>query len=330
MSNREIPLLVVSCDKYSDLWEPFFSVFWKRWPDCPYAVYLGSNQKTFGHDRVKPIIIGEDVTWSSNVLKMLDILNSSHVIIMLDDFLVQQPVNTQHVEHLVSTAIRRNVDCLRLGDANLHRNPQGVQNDYSKDVSLCAPSESVPDETGIGIIVGGTPYRVSTQISLWKVETLRKYLLPGFNAWQFEEIGSQLSDLNNDQFWSVWEPVIVYDHGVEKGKWKPEGLLICSEAGVEVDLSLRGVFDEKELRVHYLASRRGRELYEIKSSAIEKFLKGCRLEALRSALNYAIKMPSDVGIWGVIIFGLLGRNPLLWLKRRYILMKSVRYGKQVR
>ena len=33
-------ILILSCDKFSDLWKPFFDLFWKYWPDCPYNVYL--------------------------------------------------------------------------------------------------------------------------------------------------------------------------------------------------------------------------------------------------------------------------------------------------
>jgi len=36
-------ILIPSCDKYSDLWRPFFTLFWRHWPDCPFPVYLGSN-----------------------------------------------------------------------------------------------------------------------------------------------------------------------------------------------------------------------------------------------------------------------------------------------
>jgi hypothetical protein len=30
-----IAIPVVSCDKYSDLWQPFFALFDRFWPDCP-------------------------------------------------------------------------------------------------------------------------------------------------------------------------------------------------------------------------------------------------------------------------------------------------------
>ncbi len=45
-TNSELAILVCSCDKYADVWEPFFKLFFKFWPDCPYPIYLLSNYLT--------------------------------------------------------------------------------------------------------------------------------------------------------------------------------------------------------------------------------------------------------------------------------------------
>ena len=37
---NKFAILIVSCDKYSDLWDPFFKLFFKFWPDCPFNIYL--------------------------------------------------------------------------------------------------------------------------------------------------------------------------------------------------------------------------------------------------------------------------------------------------
>lgn len=67
----ETSILIPSCDKYSDLWIPFFTLFWQHWPDCPFPVYLGSNEEVFEHPKVKNILVGPDKDWTSGVRKML-------------------------------------------------------------------------------------------------------------------------------------------------------------------------------------------------------------------------------------------------------------------
>jgi hypothetical protein len=67
----DISVLVVSCDAYQDLWKPFFSCFFKFWPDCPFPVYLGANFKKYEDDRVQTILIGQDLDYSTNLLMML-------------------------------------------------------------------------------------------------------------------------------------------------------------------------------------------------------------------------------------------------------------------
>ena len=56
MSERhQSAVLILSCDKYADIWTTFFAFFFKYWPDCPFTIYLASNEKQFEHDRVVTI-----------------------------------------------------------------------------------------------------------------------------------------------------------------------------------------------------------------------------------------------------------------------------------
>ena len=322
----KIPLLVVSCDKYSDLWLPFFSLFWKRWGDCPYSVFLGSNEKTYNHASVNPIKIGIDTTWAGNLVRMLDSLNASYVLLFLDDFLIQQPVNTPLVEKLVSIAIENEIGCLRLGDSSLfHPARQAFLRNRVGQTLSSALSLPVPDFPDLGIITPGTPYRVSTQVGVWRTETLRHLLLPRFNIWQFEEIGTQLSVTLPDQFWSVRKPAIVYDHGVEKGKWKPEGVAICREAGVKLDIEARSAFTEQGLQAHYLSCEAQWHLYQIKCWSMENFLLGRRSEGLQHGLQYLKSKPLSVQMWAIILLGLVGRKPISWLKSLHFAIKVFGY-----
>lgn len=295
----DISILVVSCDRYADLWSPFFGIFWQRWPDCPYPVYLGSNQKPYLDDRVNSITVGEDLSWATGVRRMLDQIGSSHVILFLEDFLIQRPVDTTAVVDLVLTAVTTRVACLRL-------TPQPP------------PSLPICGRPGLGIIAPGDLYRVSTQVAVWRVDTLRSLLVPGFSAWDFELTGSLMSNDLPDQFWGVWEPAITYRHGVELGKWLPLGLSICSEAGVSVDLAARPVLTDEEIAARVVAAHWTDHWNGLKYGAIAHFLAGHRVEGMKLAVRYMRQKPCAGQLWGILVFGVLGPRPLGWIRKWYL------------
>jgi hypothetical protein len=237
---------------------------------------------------------------------MLDRLRADYVILFLEDFLIKCPVDTVLVDRLIRIAIERQVGCLRLA-ALL---PLAVP-----------PTRPLVEFPGLGIIEPGDPYRVTAQAAVWRVETLRYLLVPGFNAWEFEAIGTQLSEGMPDLFWGLYEPAIVYDHGVEKGKWKPEGLAICWEAGVQVDLGTRAAFTEEELSDHYSTIAFNSQCYVSKRNAISEFRRGRRLIGLRCALHHLVNEPLSIKSWAILLFGLLGPKPIAWLQKQHLRRK---------
>ena len=49
---NSIPLIVSSCDKCSDLWQPFFWLLKKHWVGFDRKVYLCTDSKTFGYEGI--------------------------------------------------------------------------------------------------------------------------------------------------------------------------------------------------------------------------------------------------------------------------------------
>ena len=94
---QKFAVLVVSCDKYSDLWNPFFYFFKKHWPDCPYDIYLGSNTIDFKKDGIKMLFSGKDIDWSNSTMKIVSQLSSKYLLILLEDMFIVSPIDTSKV-----------------------------------------------------------------------------------------------------------------------------------------------------------------------------------------------------------------------------------------
>jgi len=88
----EFPLIVSSCDKYSDLWPIFFNFLFKYWPEIAGNVYLVSNYSKYPDNRVKTIAVGEDRAWGMNMLKALSEIPYEQFIYFQDDYLLSQRV----------------------------------------------------------------------------------------------------------------------------------------------------------------------------------------------------------------------------------------------
>ena len=306
LSKSKIPLLVISCDKYSDLWGPFFQVFRIRWPDCPFDLYLGTNHLTCEVQGVTTINIGDDHSWAAGVIAMLKKLPVTHVILFLEDFFLTEPVDTDAVLRLVYISQRHSVDCLRLSPL-----PPPTP----------LPTRLVSGYEDIGIVEKDTPYLIATQPAIWRKDFLMKILVPGFSAWEFEHTASTMAEFMDAQIWGPLKPYLSYEQGVEKGKWKPIALDICHRCEAEVDLKSRSVFGEAELNAHLNSSSTVSLAHNQKMTAIKAFQSGNRLNGTKLVMTYLRLQPFSLQGWMILVSGLLGADVLRLIRKSHLKYK---------
>jgi hypothetical protein len=178
---KEVSILVVSCDQYSDLWEPFFRCFFKYWPDCPYPIFLGTNYKKYSDSRVVSLAIGQDISYSDNLLSMLSRIDSPWVILWVDDRFLACRVITEEISVVINKAARHQAGYLKLISAS------PLVNDHL-------------DGEGFGEISEDAKYRVCITVGLWRKVVLERLLVPGETAWEIERNGSCRSALFPERF----------------------------------------------------------------------------------------------------------------------------------
>jgi hypothetical protein len=223
-----LSILVSSCDAYADLWRPFFSLFWKYWGDCPFKVFLGTNTLTFSHPQVTSLHSDKGLSWADNFRDYLDAIETTHLLMMLDDFFLKQRVKTDIVIEAISLAHELEAHCVRLF-------PQPP------------PTVRVFGVKNFGILEVGSPYRVSTQAAIWRKDSLLRLLRPGESIWEFEVKGSIRSMVWQNGFYGFYMPVIPYGHHVvEKGKWFLWEARRYGKMNIGCDLSARGTMTPSE------------------------------------------------------------------------------------
>ena len=219
---NQLSILVMSCDLYADAWPVFFECFQKYWMDCPYPVYLGSNQKHFNHPNVHTVMVGPDMNWAHSAQKMVEAIDSEYVLIFLEDFFLTRPVDSQQV----ATLFRALVD---LDGAYLRLKP------------FPRPDHIVSAYPDLGLIEPGAPYRVALQAAIWKKQVFLRLLKPGETPWQMELRGTVRSEGLPEAFYSVWKSAIHYQAGITLGKWTPSALRLLQRHNITPDLSVRPV-----------------------------------------------------------------------------------------
>jgi hypothetical protein len=238
-------ILVNSTDSFEDCWSPFFHLFSKYWPDCKHKIYLNTEMKEFtfpGQEVICTRVFDGDpdmkLTWSECLRRCLDRIDTDIVLYFQEDYFLNAPVDVMLVDTFVKTMIAEHYAHVSLVTFS-NRGPWRPTND---------PLLWEVDQNA--------PYRLSLQAGLWHKGSLRSYLRPHENPWQFEVWGSKRShrvkekfaNISRDVFGKSRSQVIPYvPTGVVKGKWNRDVVdKLFREHGIELDFSKRGFYDPSE------------------------------------------------------------------------------------
>jgi len=236
--SKSVAVVVASCDRYSDLWDPFFYLLWKYWPDSDLETYLVTNYGTFESSRVTSLPVGRDVTWSANLRGALELVAEPYILLLLEDLLLFRPIDSEQVADALRWLVRTEGHCLKL-------NP-------------VPPPDRSWDETA-GLASPGVPYRVSTVATVWRRRTLIELLDPNENAWEFEIEGSARS-AEYPGFYACHRPHFQVTNAVVCGKWRRSALRAALSAGAPVGTADRPVMNTLESAAYGLALLRYRIL----------------------------------------------------------------------
>lgn len=232
--SKAIAVVVSSCDSYFELWAPFEHLFWRFWPDCPHQVYLVSNERGYTSPRFRNLRVGEDVSWSDNLMSAVNQLHTPYILLLLDDLFLSAVVDQSALSTITKWAIASEANYVSL---------------YS------SPRPPVRTTSLVGSLPKRSCYRVSTMATLWRKSVLQSLLRPGESAWEFEIKGTIRSD-EFDSFYSTVAPHFALINCVVKGRWHPAALKAVRNLGVDPDVTVRGVMTNKQvLRQRFLSLR---------------------------------------------------------------------------
>lgn len=230
---NSVAILVLSCDKYADIWDPFFTNFYKKWADIKYPVYLLSNNRVYGKYGVKTICIGQDITWSANLKMALSQIGEENILTIFDDLFIINKIDSKNMDEMMQLFQEREMNYLRL---NPFPPPTGKK--YKK----------------VGVVRKGELYRSSAVFSVWKKAVLLDILDERENAWQFEIMGATRTD-KYDKWYSSLNTTITFLNLIVKGKYDPRAYDALKKQGIELPDS-RSIMTKREFYVYAIKEYR--------------------------------------------------------------------------
>ena len=231
--NEQCCVVVSSFDGFEDVWEAFFTLFFRYFPDCPFEVYLITNKKMYVDKRVKVVKVGTDLGWSSNLKKALKKIKTEYILYMQEDYFLKKKIDTKDVSWFLEVMKKEQADCMRL-------------------IPVPGADQKWKSYKKIGLISKNAKYRISLQAAFWKKSSLEKSLNEGESGWDMEIKGSGDGRSDKMLFLSVVrdekiKPPLPYCcTAIVKGKWKKEAIDLCETEGVDIDWEKRGVYKKPD------------------------------------------------------------------------------------
>lgn len=170
MLKTKLTYLILSCDKFSDLWDSNIKLFYQNWPDGDFDVFLVTDKKT---NRVLPnvniISAGDDTEWSDRLKFALSYVKTEYVFVTLDDYFLIKEVNNDRIKHLVNLMEKNAYDYIRL-----FKNPTK------------ATGDKVEGEYDLYNIKKEVNYSVNLYPGIWSKTFFEFCLKEPRTAWMFE------------------------------------------------------------------------------------------------------------------------------------------------
>lgn len=228
MVNSLISIIVNSCDAFADCWKPFIHSIKKEWSDCPWPVYIISNNKEIDTpEGIKFLKVGEDRKFASNLKKALSSIDSKYIIYLQEDYFLNRKVNQKAIESHIEYCIQHDVDYMRLG-------MPFIKGDVENTIYS---TNKLTDK-----------YALCLQAAIWKKETLESLLFDGWSGWDFEykiqryaiENNIDLKILGLNQKYDAKGINYVTGTAVRKGRWTQSGYQYLKDEGFSELTLLRG------------------------------------------------------------------------------------------
>jgi hypothetical protein len=215
-------IVVASCDKNKDLFEPFYILIEKYWPDHPEIIY---STETVENPYYKTICKNYPLSnWTRRIRDTILELDCEYILLMCDDLFIREKVDTKKLESLekyfngkiAGINLEGSFDKkdIKIDDLVLRRNPKGK-------------------------------WKISVLCYLYNREKLIDIFDRDCSPWEIENLEKEFPYdyliLKSENILKWRDPITKWRWGlVRKGKWKKETKLFFEKENIIINWEERG------------------------------------------------------------------------------------------
>lgn len=228
---HDFTIFVSSSDNYSDLWDLFFDLFKKNWPDFKGRIVL--NTETLSYERndldLECTQVGKLGTFGKVFIAGLNTVRSDNVLLIMIDYIFMGEVNSAKILEYFDFFLKKKMDSLCL-----------VYQQY--------PILQKTEHSEVYKVLPPAPYKMfSFQIAFWKKNTLLEMVLPHEDPWMSEWFGTQRAELMNIGLFCISNEVprvVPYDLKgcLHQKKWLHNAVRYLESIDYIVDFERRGYY----------------------------------------------------------------------------------------
>ena len=167
---KNMTMLILSCDKFSDLWDGHIKLLEQNWPDRDMRTIIVTDAPSEkSYPGIEILAAGTEAEWSDRLAFALKHVETDYVFVTLDDYFLIKKVHNASIVDLMAMMEKEKIDYVRLF-------PRPKR----------ATKEELPGYKGIRKIDTTCNYSVNLYSGLWKKAFMESTVRVPKNAWQFE------------------------------------------------------------------------------------------------------------------------------------------------
>lgn len=213
-------ILVMSCDKNYDLWQPFYWCMEKYWSEHPEIIY---SSETLVNPFYKTINLNYDIDkWTKRVYDTIKRMECDNVLLMVDDLFIREKVDNKFINSL------DNFVGGIVGGLNFEKSFDNADIPLNEHLCIRNPNGK---------------FKTSVMCQLLSKKAMLDIFNCEKNPWTFEKdnnSGIYLFLISRNKPFINWGYNERKWFGIRKGKWCKEIKSFFENEGIDIDYSIRG------------------------------------------------------------------------------------------
>lgn len=242
-SKKDVTLLVSSCDKYEDAWQPFFELLHIYGNNFSYPIVLNTETKNYTnkHFDIRVVNTPQKATWSERMANVLNQIDTEFVFLVLDDYFLKDYFDTERFEKVLDY-MRTHKD---VGFVDI--SPRWATSE--EDVQNNLKNNDIQDDF---YIRERDEWNITIVPSVWRKDFFLNLLRKHEDVWMFEYysgIRAKKTEMKIVRFVTRMPTIYEYDFqvwtgvGITRGQWLPKNVEFFEKHGIEVNFSNLGILN---------------------------------------------------------------------------------------